>query len=116
MIRSLQYFQSFVLHQHVVQLLEFSEGGPVVLRGSLCEDINSEVCLVDFIVVILLIFSSQALSLSSQLMEGVFQFVLFSLESLLDNLSTSEKPFLQVLKSFILDHDSCLFVKRSNIL
>jgi len=87
-----------------------------MLRCSLSKDINTEIGFVNLIVIGLLILCSQCLSLSSQLVESMLQLILLSLESLLDNFSTCKKSFFEVLKSFIFNHNSGFFIKRSNIL
>ena len=58
--------KSGILHELPVELLELVQGVPVVLRGSLGEDVHSEVGLGDVLVVLVLVRLAESLSLSSE--------------------------------------------------
>ena len=112
----MKYFQSWISHQCVIQLLEFSQRCSVVLRSSFSQNIDTEVSLMDLVVVRLLIFGVHLLSLLLQVHECPLKLVLLFLKSWLDDLGTGQKPFLKVLQSLVLNHDGTFFIKSWNVL
>jgi hypothetical protein len=56
-----------------------------MLRRSFGENINSEVCLVDVLIVLLLVFLAHSLTLSLKVLEGTLQFLLLFDQSSLDD-------------------------------
>jgi hypothetical protein len=87
-----------------------------MLGSTLGQDIDSKVCLVDVVIVSCFILLCHLVTLLLKVHKCRFELFLLLLETRLDNLSTSEQSFLQVLQSFVLDHDGCLFIKWSRII
>jgi hypothetical protein len=82
-----------------------------MLRGSLGEDINSEVGLVDLIVILLFVLFRHCLSLSLETCKSTLEFLLLISESLLDDLSPGKQSLLKILESLVLDMDSSLLIE-----
>ena len=94
----MQHFESWIGHQGIIQLLELSQRCSVVLGSSLGQNVNTEVRLMDLVVVRLLVFSVHLLTLLLQVHECSFELFLFFLKSGLDDLSASQQSLLQVLE------------------
>jgi hypothetical protein len=102
--------KSWILTKSIIKFSELPKRCSIVLRGSLSEDVNTEVGLVDLIVVLLLILFGHGLTLSLETGESALQLLLLLGKSLLDDLGSSEETLLKVLESFVLDKDGSLFV------
>ena len=100
-----------VLHESVVKLFELLERRTVMLRGTFRKDINSEVDLVHLLVVVLLISWANSFTLALELGESLLQVILLLDKSSLDDLSSCEQAFLEVLKCLVLYMDSSFFVE-----
>ena len=87
-----------------------------MLGGALRQDVDSEVRLVDHVVVLLFIVGRHLVALLLKVHEGRLELLLLLLETRLDDLCTREQSFLQVLQSFVLDHDSRLLVQWSRVI
>ena len=59
-----QDFQSVILHEHLIKILELLERVLVMLTSTLGEDIHPEVCLSDFLLVVVLVAATESLSTS----------------------------------------------------
>ena len=103
--------KSLIFHEFVIKLFELSERGTVVLGSTLCQNIDSEVGLVDLVVIFLLVLLGHLLALLLEVHEGALKFLLLLLEARLDDLSSRQQSLLEVLQSLILDHDGSLFIK-----
>jgi len=100
-----------VLHESVVKLFELLERRTVMLRGTFRKDINSEVDLVHLLVVVLLISWANSFTLALELGESLLQVILLLDKSSLDDLSSCEQAFLEVLKCLVLNMDCSFFVE-----
>jgi hypothetical protein len=66
----------------------------------------------DLLVILLLLLSRESITLMFQVIEGNFQVILLLIKSTLDDLSSGQESFLEVLQGFIFDMDSSLLIKH----
>lgn len=82
-----------------------------MLRGTLGQDIDTEVDLVHLLVILLLIFSCDGFTLALKLMESVLKVFLLFLNTSLDDFCSHQEALLEILKGLILDMNGTFFVE-----
>ena len=90
LLGSLQDFQSCIGCKKIIKLLEFSERGSIMLGRSFGQNIDSEVCFMDVLIVLLLIFLAHSLTLSLKVFESTLKFLLLFNESSLNDFGPSK--------------------------
>ena len=118
----LQGHESWVVLEILLQLLESLKTLSIVKRGTLSQDVNSEVSLVDLLVVLLLLLWRQLVTFSLEVAlnwlvkiityECGLEVLLLLVQSSLNDLSSGQQSFLEVLQSLVLDVDGSLLVEH----
>lgn len=111
----LEHLEQIVVHQKVVELLEFFQRVLIVLTGALRQDVHLEVGLSDLRLISLLVARRILLSLTLEGLIGHLEVVLLGVKAILDNRGTCEESLFQAAECLILDLNGGLLLERLSL-